>query len=235
MMDLTAFQKISYGVYVISSLKEGKLNGQIANTAFQISSEPPTIAISINKNNLTHQFIEESKVFSVSVLAKSVPLNLIGHFGFKSGRDLDKFANLTYKTGTTGAPVLLENTVGYLEAEVINSIDVITHTVFIGKVVNAEVLNSDEPMTYAYYHEVKRGTTPPAAPTYFKNEEKPEAKEEEGKMKTYKCSVCGYIYDPAKGDPESGVKPGTAFEDLPDDWSCPVCGVAKDSFEEVKS
>lgn len=235
MMDAKIFHKVSYGLYVIGSTKDGAFNGQVANTFFQISAEPATVAISINKNNLTNEFIKASKVFSVSILPKSVPINFIGHFGFKSGRDMDKYQSLSYKKGVTGAPVLLENTVGYLEAEVISSLDVETHTIFIGKVIEAEVLSQEDPMTYAYYHQVKRGSVPPAAPTYIKeeknNETNFEEKKEENSVKKYVCSVCGYVYDPAQGDPDSGVAPGTAFEDIPEDWVCPVCGVGKDQFE----
>lgn len=237
-MDAKIFHKVSYGLYVIGSTKDGAFNGQIANTVFQISSEPATVAISINKNNLTNEFIKASGVFSVSILPQSVPLSVIGHFGFKSGREVDKYQSLSYKKGVTGAPVLLENTVGYLEAEVISSLDVETHTLFIGKVIEAEVLSKEDPMTYAYYHQVKRGSTPPPAPTYIKEEAKDENKPEEKKegtaMKKYECAVCGYVYDPAEGDPDSGIAPGTAFEDIPDDWVCPVCGVGKDQFEAVE-
>lgn len=129
-MDAKIFHKVSYGLYVIGSAKDGAYNGQIANTFFQISSEPATVAISINKKNLTHEFIKKSNIFSVSILPKSVPLSFVGHFGFKSGREMDKYQGLSFKKGVTGSPVLLENTLGYLEAEVINSIDVETHTIF---------------------------------------------------------------------------------------------------------
>lgn len=231
-MDPKTFHKVSYGLYVISSLKEKQFNGQIANTVFQISSDPATIAVSINKNNLTHEFIKESKVFTVSILSQNAPMNLIGNFGFKSGRELEKFKEASYKIGTTGAPILLDHTLGYMEAELINSIDVETHTVFIGKVIEGEILNNEEPMTYAYYHQVKRGTAPKTAPTYI--EEKTDEIKNEISGKKYKCSVCGYIYDPAKGDPDSGIAPGTAFEDIPDDWVCPICGVSKDQFEAME-
>jgi len=234
-MDSKIFRKVSYGLYVVGSTKDGALNGQIANTFFQISSEPATVAIGINKNNLTNEFIKSSKVFSVSILPKTVPLDFIGHFGFRSGRDINKYESVPYKKGVTGAPIILENSIGYLEAEVINSIDVETHTVFIGKVVEAEVFNDEEPMTYAYYHLVKRGLAQPAAPKDVKEdkkvENKQEVKKEEKTMKKYVCGVCGYVYDPAQGDPDSGIAPGTPFEDLPDDWVCPVCGVGKDQFE----
>lgn len=228
-MDTKIFRKMSYGLYVIGSTREGMLNGQIANTAFQISAEPATVAISINKNNLTNEFIKASRVFSVTVLPKSVPLDFIGHFGFKSGRDIDKYQKVSFKKGITGAPLLMEQTLGYLEAEVIDSIDVETHTVFIGKVISAEVFSEEEPMTYAYYHQVKRGSVPRPASSQITAEKK----EEQG-MKKYQCTVCGYIYDPAAGDPDSGIEPGTAFEDIPDDWVCPICGVGKDQFEAAE-
>jgi len=226
-MNLKALYQISYGLYIISSKKEDKINGQIANTVFQITSEPPTVAVSINKRNLTHEFIMQSKVFCVSVLEKTTPLSLIGQFGFKTGREVDKFSGLNYKTGKTGASILLENTIGYLEFEVIKTIDVETHTIFIGKLVDADVIKSGEPMTYAYYHEIKGGKAPKTAPTFIKEEKKGEAS-----MQRYKCSICGYIYDPEKGDPDSGIKPGTPFESLPDSWVCPICGAKKEKFEK---
>ena len=169
-MNLKTLHKISYGLYVVSSKRDEKFNGQIANTVFQVTSEPPTIAVSINKENLTHEFIRESKVFTASILAKETPMEFIGKFGFKSGRELEKFKDVSHKVGVTGAPIILENTIGYLEAEVINSLDAGTHTIFIGKVVAAEIVKKEEPMTYAYYHEVKQGTTPKTAPVYIKEE-----------------------------------------------------------------
>ncbi|MBN1383226.1 MAG: flavin reductase [Deltaproteobacteria bacterium] len=228
-MNTAAFHKISYGLYVISSRKGDKFNGQIANTVFQVTSEPPTIGVSINKQNLTHDYIQDSGKFTVSVTSKSTPMPFIGLFGFKGGRDVDKFADVNYKIGETGVPVLLDNIIAYIEAEVINSLDCSSHRIFIGKVVNCDVLdNNEEPMTYAYYHEVKRGKAPKTAPTYLKEEPKPTAE----KSANYVCSVCGYVYNPEKGDPENGIKPGTKFEDLPDDWTCPVCGADKSQFEK---
>ncbi|MEW6420018.1 MAG: rubredoxin [Nitrospirota bacterium] len=228
-MNLKALHKISYGLYVISSKKGEKFNGQIANTVFQVTSEPPVIAVSICKQNLTHEFIQESKVFTVSILSKETPMKFIGRFGFKCGRDFNKFEDLSYKIGViTGSPVVLENTIGYLECEVIDSLDVGTHTVFIGKIIDAEIIKDEEPMTYAYYHEIKGGKSPKTAPTYIKEELQKEA----GKMQRYKCTVCGYVYEPEKGDPDSGIKPGTPFEELPDDWVCPVCGADKSLFEK---
>ncbi|NLW24966.1 MAG: High molecular weight rubredoxin [Clostridia bacterium] len=234
-IDTKAFHKLSYGLYVIGTVKNGRLNGQIANTVFQISSAPATVAISINKNNLTNEFIRESKVFSVSVLENETPIGLIGNFGFKSGREVDKYKDISYKIGLNGTPILTEHTVASLEAVVIDIVEVETHTIFIGKVTNSEVFNNKEPMTYAYYHQVKKGQTPPTAPTHIKQEKlnEPQRKEND-KMKKYECLVCGYIYDPAEGDPDSGIAPGTAFEDLPEDWVCPLCGAPKDQFEAIE-
>jgi len=214
---------------VVGSRKGDKFNGQIANTVLQVASEPPTVAVSINKNNLTHEFITESKVFSASILSQETPLSFIGHVGFKSGRDIDKLEGINYKIGETQAPVVIDHTVAYLEARVIQEIDVGTHTIFIGELVGADVIREGERMTYDYYHQVKRGTTPKTAPVYVE-----EKKLEAIKSAKYRCSVCGYIYDPELGDPDGGIKPGTPFEEIPDDWVCPVCGASKDKFEKME-
>jgi len=227
-MNLDALFKVTYGLYVITSTLNGKKNGQIANVVFQVLAEPPTIAVCINKQNLTYDFIRESKVFGVSVLSKDTPLKLIGLFGFKSGRDIDKFENINHKIGITGAPLLEDYCVAYLEAEVVNSMDVGTHVVFMGKLVNGEIISKKEPMTYAYYHEIKGGKSPKTAPTYVE-----EKKAEAHGGKKYRCTVCGYIYDPRNGDPESGIAPGTSFAELSENWVCPVCGVEKNKFEEL--
>lgn len=169
-MKLEALHKISYGLYVITSGKKEKCNGQIANTVFQATSEPPTVSVCINKKNFTHGFIRESGFFAVSVLSKRTPLEFIGRFGFRSGRDTDKLEGVKYKIGKTGVPIVLDHAISYLEAEVINEVDGSTHTIFIGKVVDAEILSDEEPMTYAYYHEIKGGVTPKTAPTYIKKQ-----------------------------------------------------------------
>jgi flavin reductase (DIM6/NTAB) family NADH-FMN oxidoreductase RutF/rubredoxin len=235
-MDLKVLYNISYGIYIVSSKKEDQINGQIANTVFQITAEPATIAVSINKKNFTHDFITQSKVFAVSVLEQETDMKFIGRFGFKSGRDEDKFEGINYKIGVTGSPIIMENTIAYLEAEVIQAIDVGTHTLFVGKVVEAENIKKAKPLTYDYYHQIKKGISPKTAPTYIADNKKIEnnkKRKESEKMAKYECSVCGYIYDPEKGDPESGVNPGTPFEDLSDDWVCPICGAGKDEFEEL--
>ncbi|MBL7131281.1 MAG: flavin reductase [Candidatus Omnitrophica bacterium] len=229
-MDKKTLYKISYGMYVVSSKKENKFNGQIANTVFQVTAEPPQVSVCINKENLTHQFIQESKVFTISILERDAPMKFIGHFGFKSGKELEKFKDIDYKLGMTGAPIVIQNCLGYLECEVTGSMNVGTHTIFIGKVIEAQLTREGESLTYAYYHQVKNGKSPKNAPTHIR--EGIESKEE-NKMAKYKCTVCGYIYDLEKGDPDSGVSPGIPFENLPNDWVCPVCGAGKDKFEKI--
>jgi ferric-chelate reductase [NAD(P)H] len=171
-MNIKALYKIGYGLYIVTSRKSDRFNGQIANTLFQVTSEPPTVAVSINKKNLTWEFIKESKVFAASVLCQDTPLTFIGRFGFKSGRDIDKLDGVNYKTGETGAPIVLDSAVAYLEARVNQEIDVGTHTIFIGEVVNGEVISDKVCMTYDYYHQIKGGKTPKAAATYIE-EKKP--------------------------------------------------------------
>lgn len=235
MLDLESLFKLNYGMCIVSSKKGDKFNGCIVNTVFQLTPEPPMIAASINRQCLTHEYITGSRVFTVSILSQEAPMSFIGTFGFRSGRDIDKFRGVNYKTGQTGVPIILDNTAAFLEAEVTESIDVITHTLFIAKITACETLDEDaEPMTYNYYRDIKHGRTPKTAATYV--EVKPKAKLKEGgkNMKKYKCLLCGYIYDPAAGDPDNGVAAGTAFENLPNDWVCPECGAGKDEFEPLE-
>jgi flavin reductase (DIM6/NTAB) family NADH-FMN oxidoreductase RutF/rubredoxin len=230
-MNQKTLYKIPYGLYAICSRKGNKINGQIANALFQVTAEPPTVAISINKQNLTHEFIESSKVFTASILCDHTPMKFIGTFGFKSGRDIDKFEKINYKLGKTKAPIVTENCLGFLEAQVINKVSVGTHTIFIGKIIDADIMSDEKVMTYEYYHEIKGGKSPKNAPTYIKNIELNKEKEVKN-MDKYTCTVCGYTYDPEKGDPGNGIEPGTKFEDLPEDWVCPVCGASKEAFEK---
>lgn len=226
-MNKEAFRKISYGLYLVSSVKDGKFNGQIANSMFQVTSKPSTIAVSINKENLTHSYIQASRVFSVSILSEETPMTFIGLFGFKSGRDIDKFKNIKYRIGKTGSPIVLDNAVAYLEVKLIQELECGSHTIFVGEVVDYDNLGNDPPMTYAYYRTVRKGKSPKTAPTYQQEEPKAEA----ATAASYVCSICGYVYDPAAGDPEHGDPAGTPFEDLPADWTCPVCGADKSQFE----
>jgi flavin reductase (DIM6/NTAB) family NADH-FMN oxidoreductase RutF/rubredoxin len=230
-MKRETLHKISYGLYIICSKNEEKINGQIANALFQVTAQPATIAVSINKQNLTHEYIQKSNFFTVSILSENTPMNYIGNFGFKSGRDIDKFKDVEYKLGKTKSPIVLDNALACIEAEVIDKIDVGTHTIFIGRVEEAEILSEDKPMTYEYYHKVKGGVSPITAPTYDSIVDK-KRKKEEKKMDKYVCTICGYVYDPEKGDPDGEIAPGTKFEDIPEEWVCPLCGASKSDFKK---
>jgi ferric-chelate reductase [NAD(P)H] len=167
-MNLTALHRISYGLYVTCSRNEDKINGQIVNSLFQVSADPPIVAVSINKQNLTHEYIQKSNIFASSVLSRDTPMTFIGTFGFKSGRNIDKFKGVHYRFEETGVPIILDNTTAYYEARVINKIDVGTHTIFLGKVQNADILGNGQSLTYEYYHQIKGGLSPKTAPTYSK-------------------------------------------------------------------
>jgi len=166
-LNRKVFGDFSYGLYIVTSLNEGRLNGQIINTAIQVTSDPPRVAVIINKKNLTHEYISKSKAFAVSVLDESAPLIFFGPFGFRSGRDVDKFAKVQFKNGMTGCPLITEYTLSVLEAKVIDQIDVGTHTIFIGDAVNSEVLKEGRPLTYRYYRETLKGKSSINSPTYI--------------------------------------------------------------------
>ncbi len=165
--DPRALWKVSYGLYVVTSRSaDGKPNGQIANTVFQVTAEPPQVAVAINKGNFTHRYIEESKAFAVSVLSQEAPMKFIGLFGFRSGRDIDKLSQVEHKAGRTGAPVVLDYALSFFEVEVKEAVDLGTHTLFVGEVVAGEPLGEGIPLTYADYREKKKGKTPETAPTH---------------------------------------------------------------------
>ena len=160
------FRDLSYGLYIVTSVSEDQLNGQVVNTVIQVTSDPPRVAVIINKKNLTHEFIMKSRLFAASILEESTPMIFLGPFGFRSGRDVDKLSKVAYKKGITGCPLITEHALSVLEAEVFDQIDLGTHTVFIGNVVSSEVLKKGNPLTYQYYHEVLKGKSPPNAPTF---------------------------------------------------------------------
>lgn len=237
-MNTEAFFKITYGLYIVSSKDGNNYNGHISNTVFQVTADPPQFVVATHKNNLTTSYIEKSQLFSVSILEQNVDLDFLGPWGFKSGKNVDKFKGISYMLGKTGVPIVLEKTIAWLECEVVEKIDTGTHILYIGKVVDAEILNNQSnPLTYKYYRDVVKGLSPENSPTYTgdKHEKKhaDNAVAQPGKAKKYQCTVCGFIYDPEEGDPHAGIAPGTAFEDIPDDWTCPICGVSKKDFVEI--
>lgn len=228
-MDPFALHKLSYGLYLLTTSAEGTPFGCIINTAFQITSKPPQIAVSCNRENFTHDKILSSGFFGVTVLPESTDSSVIGTFGYQSGRDIDKFEYIPYSKGKeTGVPLLDIVGMTTMECRVINTVEVGTHTIFIGEVLDAVITQPEaKEMTYRYYHEVLKGAAPKNAPTYIAEEP---AAEPAAKGELWKCSVCGYIYDSSVGAED--VPAGTLFESLPDDWKCPVCGVGKEMFNK---
>ncbi len=166
-MKVDGMRKISYGMYVISARLDDKFSACLVNTVFQITADPVIFAVSVSKNNYSHNFIESSKKIAISVLTTDADMKFIGNFGFRTGRDFDKFANVKYKLSSIhNLPIMIENTCALIEANVINQFDMLTHTIFFAKVDETEVLNGKTPMTYAYYHDVIKGKTAKNAPTY---------------------------------------------------------------------
>jgi flavin reductase (DIM6/NTAB) family NADH-FMN oxidoreductase RutF len=156
----------SYGLYIVSTAWEDKLDGQVANAVMQITADPVTVAVCLHKDNYTTELLMKSNKFSVSVLSDEAPLPFIGNFGFRSGREYDKFAKCDYKVTEFGIPVVTEYAVSALEAEVSGRMDVETHRLFIGTLKNTHILSEEaKPLTYADYHKVKKGKSHVNAPT----------------------------------------------------------------------
>lgn len=211
-MNPNTFHKLSYGVYVVSTWDNGRPTGCTANSAMQITSSPATIAISINHDNYTNKCIQETGRFAVSILAEDSEPSIIGTFGFRSGKDFDKFSEVEYSVKDY-MPIVTDSC-GYIVCEVIDKMETATHTVFLGEVKGAELFGNRDAMTYAYYHKVIKGKSPKNAPTYI-----PEPEEKsEPQTRKWKCTVCGYVYE---------------GEELPEGYKCPVCGMGEDKFVEI--
>lgn len=213
-MNKKAIRKLSYGVYIISTTEGEKPTGCTANSAMQITSDPATIAISINHDNYTNTCISKSEMFSIGILPEDVDISIIGNFGFQSGKEVDKYENIPYKM-IEGLPVP-DAACAYMICKVVDSFETSSHTVFLGELIEADVYNDKNPMTYAHYHDVKNGRSPEKSPIYVPEDESGDKQEEK-----WVCSVCGYIYD---GD--------VPFEELPEDYKCPVCKAPKNKFEK---
>jgi ferric-chelate reductase [NAD(P)H] len=160
---------MSYGLYIVSSRLGEKFNGQIANAVMQTTAEPVTLVLCLNKQNLTEQHLSETGVFSVSVLEEDVPMTFIGTFGFKSGRDIDKFAGVGHEIGELNVPMVKEWSLSALEAKITGKLDMGTHTLFTSEVVSAVTFKEGVPLTYANYHLIKKGKSPKSAPTFAFN------------------------------------------------------------------
>ncbi|HIW76960.1 MULTISPECIES: flavin reductase [Gordonibacter] len=224
MIDQTAFFSLSYGLYVISSKHGDRAAGCIANTFQQVTSEPMQVSVALNKGNVTTEVIRSSGRFSATCLAQDAPMELIGTFGFHSSTDLDKFAACESAVNAAGLPYVAEHACAHYSARVVQEVDLGTHILFVGEVEEAEKLTSCEPMTYAYYHQVKGGKTPPKASSYLPDADaaapatSTSAEESQPKY-AWRCTVCGHI---------------EYADELPEDYTCPICGVGKDLFERIE-
>ncbi|MGQ7871375.1 flavin reductase [Sunxiuqinia sp. sy24] len=248
-MKYKAFHKMSYGMYLVATELDGKKSGYIANTAFQVTNSPEQVAISCHKKNKTTAVIREAGAFSVSILKQDLDVKLIGNFGFMSGRDLDKFQDVKTQTAQTGMPIVLDECVAWLDCEVRQAIDVGSHWLIIGEVVDSEVVLDEEPLTYQVYRDKYKMFSPKNSPTYIEqdalqkeeaeakakasDEETPKEEDPAAEASAHVCVICGYHYNPEEGDPTRGIPPGTPFEDLPDDYKCPICNASKEYFKEV--
>lgn len=215
-MNVNAFRNLSYGVYIVSSLDGDRPTGCVANSAMQITSSPATIAVSMNHDNFTNSCIEKTGKFAVSVMSEQSEAGLIGTFGFQSGRDVNKFDGVAMEW-KEGLPIVMDACC-YLVCKVIDKMETSTHTVFLGEVIDADALKEEEPMTYAYYHKVVKGKSPKNAPTYIAEDEvEPPVKD--GK---WVCGICGYEY--------AGM---ISFDEVPEEFVCPLCKQPKSVFKYV--
>lgn len=200
-MNKEGLKKLSYGIYIINT----KNSGCVVNTLTQVTNDK--VIVAINKENYTNKMLKENKIFNATVLTVNTDMEIIQTFGFTSSKENDKYKNFQIEKDTNNIPYIKENMAALIECEVINEIDLDTHTVFIAKILNTKKLSDEEVMTYDYYHKVKNGITPPKAPTY----EKPK--------KGYRCKICGYVYE---------------GETLPEDFVCPICGAPATAFEKIE-
>jgi flavin reductase (DIM6/NTAB) family NADH-FMN oxidoreductase RutF/rubredoxin len=210
---------------VVSSGTEEEGNAYISNTVFQVTSDPPRFATCCSKDNHTVELIRSCEQFSVSVLREEADASTIGTFGYKSGKDSDKLQGMDVRYGENGVPIVLNDAIAFLVVRVQETLDVGTHLMFIGELVEAEVLEeAADPLTYLHYRRVQKGVVPKNAPTYI-DKSKLERISAGVEHARYQCPTCVYIYDEEK----EGMK----FEDLPDDWECPICGEQKSELMKI--
>jgi flavin reductase (DIM6/NTAB) family NADH-FMN oxidoreductase RutF len=177
-MDSKALFNIGYGLYLLTAKDGDKHNGCIINTVMQVTSAPIIIAIGVNKQNYTHDMILKTKEFNISILTENTPFDVFKHFGFQSGRIIDKFANYENKLISENGLIYLSKCVNsYISGKVIDVIDFGTHSLFKAEVTDANLRNNDETVTYNYYQK------------HIKP--KPQAVEKKG----WRCNICGYIYE----------------------------------------
>lgn len=204
-VDPKTMQKFSYGLFVLSAQADGKDNGCIINTAAQLTSSPNRINIAVNKANHTHDMIMATGMFNISFLSEKTSFDTFKRFGFQSGRDTDKFEGFesSVARSANGLLYVTEGTNAFMSAKVVDSYDYGSHTLFVAEVTEAQILNTDPSVTYAYYFD------------HIKPKPQPKIEEEKH---GYVCKICGYVYE---GDT------------LPDDFICPLCKHGADDFEKI--
>ena len=251
-----ALNNIGYGLYVVTTFDGIKDNGIIVNTVTQVTSKPNRVAVTINKQNYSCEVILKTKTMNVNMLTTDTPFSVFENFGFKSGRDVDKFQGYPKNKSKNGLVVLNEHINSYISLEVFQTIDLGTHVMFICDVTDAYVINNKDSMSYNYYLKYvkpkkdlkdKKGYVCTICGWVYEGSELPEdivcplckhgaadfeeiVERKEKKAMKYVCDACGWEYDEELGAPELGIAPGTKFEDLPEDFECPLCGVGKDTF-----
>lgn len=204
-MDKKALYKFTYGLFVLTSRQEGKDNGCIINTAIQVTSEPNRISIAVNKSNHTHDMILAAGKFNISVISQDAEFSLFRRFGFQSGREADKFADFKgFDRAGNGILFITDGCNAYFSAEVEQTIDLGSHTLFIAAVTDMKVLQDKPSASYEYYQNHIK-PKPQAAPSAA------------GKT-IWRCTVCGYVYE---------------GEELPADYICPLCKHPASDFEKV--
>ena len=213
-MDITVLFKLSYGLYVVGAMDEFRPVGCIINTCFQVTSQNPILAISLNKNNYTLSAIKKTKRFSLSIIAEDTDSSIIGRFGFCTSKDNDKYADFGYDV-VEGAPIVKGHFAGRLILDAINFVDNETHEVVLARLVDT-IADTGKSMTYDYYHRVIKGKAPKNAPTYVEEKVEETANVDVVKDK-YRCVLCGHIVE------HEGP--------LPEGYTCPLCG-ATDFIKE---
>lgn len=176
-MNPKALFQISYGLYVAASKFDKKMNGCIVNTVMQLTDNPKQLGVVINKKNLTCEIVQKSRMISLSVLSETAPFSLFQHFGFQSGREVDKFVDFSFALTGQELPYLIKHTSAFIDCKVTSTIDLGTHLLFITTVNDCEIISGEKAMTYSFYHEFIKPQ--PAASS----------------AKGWRCSVCGYIYE----------------------------------------
>lgn len=177
-MDKNAMYQLSYGLFILTAKQGEKDNGCIVNTVSQVTTEPNRIVVAVNKGNLTHDMIMATGVFNVSILSEKSKFATYQHWGFQSGRDVDKLESITYERSENGLVYLAEETNAMISAKVVSTTDLGTHTLFLADVTDAKMISDDPSATYSYY---QKHIKPAPANTE--------------KKKGFICTVCGYIYE----------------------------------------